>query len=245
MSEYAGIEKPKDGENRIVGFTDAFTPGGISVQVRTMNIALDPARPTEEESQDGPYETTALWFSPPERDASIARYGTVALAIQGHDDTVAAFEDGSLTVTVDERALFKVRAGCGHIGQVYLPVAGETLASLQEVASATLRCLVCGLITRPNPYFGAPWAAVEDEPEIQQVETPIGQPCGWCAVPIQDGDRGIIIPGPDVLVGHHRECLVATTLGHGLGRYDGTDGAMTPEQRRQAALDIWAQLGAR
>lgn len=254
MSEYAGIEKPRDGVNRIVGFTDALTPGGIKVQVRTTNVALDPGKPTQEESEDGPYETTALWLSPPERDASVARYGTVAEAISGHDDAAAAFEDGSLTVTLDGRALFKVRAGCGHIGQVFLPVAGETLASFRAQAAGTQRCLVCGLLSEdprayldePNPYFGAPWASgVCDEPDSHQVETPVGQPCGWCQVPIQDGDQGIVIPGPEGPVGHHRECMIAGTVGHSCGQCGCTEGQQTPAQRRQMALDVWAQHTAK
>lgn len=251
MSEPAGIEKPTDGVNRVIGFTDVVTPGGIRVQVRTMNVALDPANPTEEESLDGPYETTALWFSPPERDASIARYPTVTQAIQGHDDAVAAFEAGSLTVGVDERALFKVRAGCGHIGQVYLPVAGGTLASFRAQAAETKRCYVCALLSEdpklilvePNPYFGAPWSSgMCDEPDSHQVETPIGQPCGSCEMPIQDGEQGLIIPGPDGPVGHHRECLTAGVVGHNLRRCGCTEGEMTPEERRQAAKDVWARF---
>lgn len=146
MSEYAGIEKPKDGASRVVGFTDAFTPGGITVQVRTMNMALDPAKPTQEESDDGPYETTALWRGIPEIEASIARYPTVLEAVGGHIDTVGVFEAGTLSVGVDERAVFRPRGGCGHIAQIYLPVVGETVASIRKRVHGIKRCYVCALV---------------------------------------------------------------------------------------------------
>lgn len=65
-----------------------------------------------------------------------------------------------------------------------------------------------------NPYFGAAWDAPICE-NSAQAETPVGVPCSHCALPIVDGDRGIIMafafkPGPNPI---HRECMIRNVVG--------------------------------
>ena len=42
-------------------------------------------------------------------------------------------------------------------------------------------------------YFGKPWDAPVTE-FVDQGPTPVGELCLWCEEPIQDGDRGILLP---------------------------------------------------
>lgn len=132
--------------SRVVGYTEAFTPSGVRVQVRTMNMALDREAPTREELADGLFETNALWHGTPEAMSTVARYRTALEAVQGHDDAVSAFEGGTLTVATDDVALFKPRGGCGHTAHVYLPLPGATLASVRELVGAAEWCHVCSLL---------------------------------------------------------------------------------------------------
>lgn len=43
-------------------------------------------------------------------------------------------------------------------------------------------------------FFGERWDAPIVDPPSQQISTPVGEPCMWCEEPIQDGDRGVVMP---------------------------------------------------
>lgn len=102
--------------------------------------------------------------------------------------------------------------------------------------------------------FGEPW----DAPVCEDADTapvPVGEPCGWCKVSIQDGDRGVLMPcllgdGHLSMLPWHRECLMRSTVGspaHLRGHCsvhcggDGTEGSgpVTPEEMRAEALESW------
>lgn len=76
-----------------------------------------------------------------------------------------------------------------------------------------------------NAYFGEPWGPMlppdDDEEEWEPVlcaETPVGQACLDCGVPIAESDQGLIIPcmhldGPPTLEAHHRKCFLFSVVG--------------------------------
>lgn len=85
-------------------------------------------------------------------------------------------------------------------------------------------------------YFGEPWDAPMLADATRLPETPWWAECLRCHEPFQDGDRGVVTPlltdglsGPvdprfmvgvfraGTLVAHHRECLLASTVGHTVG----------------------------
>ena len=96
-----------------------------------------------------------------------------------------------------------------------------------------------------NPIFGEPWDApiCEDAP---RAETPVGVKCLWCQVPIEDGDRGILMAymgAPDkepTRAPYHRECLMLSTV----GSPDHLDAKLkevaeaVDDRRRQRAADL-------
>lgn len=60
-------------------------------------------------------------------------------------------------------------------------------------------------------YFGKPWDAPVCK-DTRQALTPIGAPCLDCGRPIEEGDRGYLIPfartdGPATIEVHHRVCF--------------------------------------
>lgn len=81
-------------------------------------------------------------------------------------------------------------------------------------------------------WFGEPWDAPAVEDGERFPETPTYVKCaGWCDEQVQEGDQGYLIPhlggaDPEYLVGVasgavltaiHRECLLASTVGHIVG----------------------------
>ncbi|MFF9265880.1 hypothetical protein [Streptomyces longwoodensis] len=108
-----------------------------------------------------------------------------------------------------------------------------------------------------NPYFGEPWpSGICDT--APRTDTPVGELCGFCQLPFQDGDQGILTPavlagGQPGTVGWHKECILRQTVGspfHQLGKcscHGGTNfDAQTPAERRAEALaawDLWHQRG--
>ena len=104
----------------------------------------------------------------------------------------------------------------------------------------------------PNPYFGERWDVPATE-GAEQAPTPIGQPCGWCTVPIQDGDRGFLLghvaaDGTAAAQPWHRECLLRCGVGspaHLDGRCSCrgvAEDPLTPEQMRAEALEVWDRV---
>lgn len=79
----------------------------------------------------------------------------------------------------------------------------------------------------------------------------MGEPCGFCALPFEEGDQGILTPailegGRAGSVGFHRECFMRQAVGsplHQLGRcscHGGEDfRPQTPAERRAEALAAW------
>lgn len=69
-------------------------------------------------------------------------------------------------------------------------------------------------------FFGQPWDAPVCEMGTQ-VDTPVGQPCLACEVPLVEGDRGLLIPyaperGYPHLAAWHHGCFLESILGPGL-----------------------------
>jgi len=109
----------------------------------------------------------------------------------------------------------------------------------------------------PNPYFGEPW----DSPfcdTAPRTGTPVGERCGFCTDPIQDGDRGIITPailagGQPGAVPWHHECWMRQVAGspfhlrgqcscHGGENFDARNAT---ERRAEAgaSYDLIRQMG--
>lgn len=103
-------------------------------------------------------------------------------------------------------------------------------------------------------WFGERWdaPAVEDGEQFPEVPTYV-KCSGWCDEQIQDGDQGYLIPllgavpDPEYLVGVasgatltavHRECLLATTVGHMVG----VCVCRGFERNRAAALECWRRV---
>ncbi|MEV6400515.1 hypothetical protein AB0M39_38015 [Streptomyces sp. NPDC051907] len=68
-----------------------------------------------------------------------------------------------------------------------------------------------------NSIFGEPWDAPVCE-GAPRVPTPVGEPCLWCEVPVEDGDQGqmqllVRADGTAKLVPFHRECLIRSVVG--------------------------------
>lgn len=72
----------------------------------------------------------------------------------------------------------------------------------------------------PGRWFGEPWPSADRrapvcEDDSMRAVTPVGIPCGWCAVKIEPDDQGMLIPyigGPPFpmdLIPHHRACMLA------------------------------------
>jgi hypothetical protein len=107
--------------------------------------------------------------------------------------------------------------------------------------------------------FGKPWNAPVCE-SATVLETPVGDECFRCAVPIEDGDQGYVIPRLTVNDDYrfdswHRECFLRSIFGcheHVRGDDDckGADcltGTFprTPGERRVDALEHWARMEKR
>lgn len=86
------------------------------------------------------------------------------------------------------------------------------------------------------------------------VETPVGDACGHCTLPITAGDRGYIIPKPlpdDSWQPEpwHRECFFRRTYGSlahirgegtcASGHDDAVNAPRSPEELRAEALAVW------
>jgi len=61
-------------------------------------------------------------------------------------------------------------------------------------------------------WFGESWGAPVCEPE-EHIETPVGEPCGYCDEPIAEGDIGFRMPfvSDPSGIGHmdaHHACLL-------------------------------------
>lgn len=101
-----------------------------------------------------------------------------------------------------------------------------------------------------NPYFGEKWDAPATD-DARQVPTPVGEECIGCGLPVEDGDRGFLMgrlgaDGSTAEVPHHRECQIASTIGHLVGVCSCMrDGEPTPEQRRADALEAWRRFQLR
>jgi hypothetical protein len=90
--------------------------------------------------------------------------------------------------------------------------------------------------------FGKPWDAPLCEGAAVGI-TPIGEPCGWCTLPIEDGDSGVIIPCVAASgIWHsqpwHCECQLSSIFRGAAGV------AMTPQEVRAAAVEMWNRLTA-
>lgn len=62
--------------------------------------------------------------------------------------------------------------------------------------------------------FGGPWGAIK----CDEIETPVGELCVRCKVPIKEGDQGVVMPlmvnlGTWIPVAEHRECVLESILG--------------------------------
>lgn len=88
--------------------------------------------------------------------------------------------------------------------------------------------------------YGAPY-----ESDLEHVDAPIGEPCGFCDEPIAADDDGLIFPafgmGRDRLP-YHYECHMRKVVGglnHQLGRCTCCGGSMPPDppylSKREAA----------
>ncbi len=104
-------------------------------------------------------------------------------------------------------------------------------------------------------WFGRPWPETGRRSptcgdDSQQVLTPVGEPCGWCEEPIEEGDRGLIIPGITeglemVDTPWHRECFLRSSIGgpgHFLGACLCSGMDCDPDlgmSLRQAAVLVW------
>lgn len=98
-----------------------------------------------------------------------------------------------------------------------------------------------------NDYFGKPW----DVPALKdgkRVRTPLGRRCGYCRFRITPRARGFILPGfeaarPEgrrvVKSPWHRECMVASTVGHLHGHCRCTADGGTPRERYRVAVCAW------
>jgi hypothetical protein len=95
--------------------------------------------------------------------------------------------------------------------------------------------------------YGAPYEA-----ECDQVETPVGQACGWCDEAIVEGDDGLLIPilgGGRSHVPYHYACQMRSVIGgvnHQLGACICCGGILPPDppeltrrEAAQAALDAF------
>lgn len=105
-------------------------------------------------------------------------------------------------------------------------------------------------------YFGELWAAGVCESGVQ-VQTPVGELCGWCRVPVEAGDQGQIqlVGGLNgtYSVPMHRECHMRMGTGnvaHMEGRCYCRTGVpetkpTTPEEMRQEAMELWKWMEGR
>lgn len=70
----------------------------------------------------------------------------------------------------------------------------------------------------PGGWFGKSWGAPVCEPERHK-PTPVGELCDFCSVPIEQLDRGHLIPYWDgvstesVLMPYHHHCWMESILG--------------------------------
>lgn len=108
-----------------------------------------------------------------------------------------------------------------------------------------------------NAFFGEPWDVPATEGQ-EHVPTPVGTPCLWCQVPIEDGDRGFILPAMrQTLAGdwyadplpQHRECQMRSVIGSpahldGNCICHGGDPArpQTPAEVRAEAVEVWDRI---
>ena len=98
-------------------------------------------------------------------------------------------------------------------------------------------------------YFGEPWpSGVCDEGE--RVQTPVGEDCAYCTVPIGPDDQGSLIWWLDEASAYqvpvHKECSLREVLG-GIGHLTNhlrwcvgehdPDAGLT---RRESSLKVWA-----
>lgn len=100
-------------------------------------------------------------------------------------------------------------------------------------------------------YFGAWWDAPMTD-DLEQVPTPVGEPCIHCGEPVVEGDQGTFMVDaqdpPYRLVPVHRECGLRAVMG-GIGHHENhaywctekgdPDGGRS---YRQSALEVWAMV---
>lgn len=72
-------------------------------------------------------------------------------------------------------------------------------------------------------YFGEPFPSKAYPAPVfelgEKVETPVGQPCEYCGVPIKEGDVGFRFPvfgEPEEQSPWHRRCLLVSVVGEEL-----------------------------
>ena len=98
--------------------------------------------------------------------------------------------------------------------------------------------------------FGQPWDAPVCE-GAEQEPAPVGEPCVWCQMPIEEEDRGVLVPclragGVMESLPWHRECFLRSTVGspaHIRGEcscHGGSEASSsTPEEVREEAREAW------
>lgn len=89
--------------------------------------------------------------------------------------------------------------------------------------------------------FGEPWDAPVCEGAVVGT-TPVGEPCAWCTLPIDDSDSGIMIPvtaasGLPHSQPWHVECEFRSTCAN--GHHGGVNGPQTPQEVRSEAIVAW------
>ena len=103
-------------------------------------------------------------------------------------------------------------------------------------------------------WFGSPWPTELDrapicEENAMRVATPVGQSCLWCSEPIEEDDRGVMMPyvskGESGLKPVHIECNFRQGVGgpaHILGRCTCSGGECDPDMGmtpREASRWVW------
>jgi hypothetical protein len=91
-------------------------------------------------------------------------------------------------------------------------------------------------------YFGPRWDAPMLDDAVR-AKTPIGQPCLFCAEPIEGGDQGFmtIVVGTDDPEPQpaHAECQALGIVGHDFGVCSCTG----YDNNREAARELWRRMG--
>lgn len=62
-------------------------------------------------------------------------------------------------------------------------------------------------------WFGESWGAPVNF-DCPKCETPEGDPCGRCELPIVEGDRGMVTDGAPSPVAFHKDCFLKMIVNH-------------------------------